>query len=316
MFSDEINNKLEKLAILNDYRWAIAVATDFIIITVVVAASIHIDNFFIYILSIVIIGSRQRALATILHDAAHRVLCENIVLNDFIGRYLSGYLIFQSFDNYVRSHVISHHNSLGNPKKDPDYQFYLQSGLFDNDSKTKFIIKHLIAPFFLSKSIPFIKYIIKNRLGKPFEKSFYKIVIYWVFMVSLAIYFEYIDILFAYWIIPLLTTFPMLSWFIEMSEHYPMILEKDELYQTRNRFSSSLETFFTGIHGENFHLTHHLMPNIPFYNIKKAHLIMMEDKEYRKVNLKMGGIFFSQKNYKSMWKDILLSDFKKTIKAI
>lgn len=98
-----------------------------------------------------------------------------------------------------------------------------------------------------------------------------------------------------------MNTFPLIGWFIELAEHYPIIKNENDLDKSWNRFSSKIELFFTGMHNENYHLTHHLMPDIPYYNIDKVHDIMMEDKEYKKRNEIMGGIFLSSNNNLSFW---------------
>ncbi|MCW3641598.1 fatty acid desaturase, partial [Burkholderia cenocepacia] len=66
-----------------------------------------------YPLTVLVIGSRQRALASLLHEAAHLTLARNRRLNRFIGEYLSGLPVFQDFDAYRQSHVQSHHRFLG-----------------------------------------------------------------------------------------------------------------------------------------------------------------------------------------------------------
>ncbi|EKO3572980.1 fatty acid desaturase family protein [Vibrio navarrensis] len=306
MFSKEINKELELLSKSNNYRGMIGLAKDYIEITVAIAISIYFDNFLIYILSIVFIGSRQRALATILHDSAHRVLCKNSNLNDILGKYFSGYLIFQSFTAYVKSHVMNHHNFLGVKGKDPDYEMYIRSGVYDAINKKEFIFRHLVAPFFLSKSPLFVYYLFKERFGNLNERESINIILYWFVILLVSYYFSMLDIVVMYWFIPLFTTFPMIGWFIELSEHYPIIESEHELYKTWNRFGNKLEGFLTGMHNENYHLTHHLRADIPYWNIDKAHKIMMNDPEYNKVNQSFGGIISSSnRNNKSIIKHIL-----------
>lgn len=79
---------------------------------------------------------------------------------------------------------------------------------------------------------------------------------------------------------------------------------KNNLRASRNRFSHAIEHFFTGIHGESYHLIHHLFPAIPFWNLEKAHKILMKDFDYREVNKNFGGIFFSKNKNASMWKEL------------
>ncbi|MEZ9336213.1 fatty acid desaturase, partial [Vibrio sp. 10N.286.51.A4] len=295
MFSEEINKELSYLSNSNNYRGLLGLSKDYLEISSAILISLSMENLVIYILAILFIGTRQRALATILHDSAHRVLCKNKKLNDLLGKYFSGYLIFQSFSTYVRSHVINHHNFLGDKERDPDYEMYRNSGIFDANSKRELIVKHFFLPFFLSKSPLFLSYLLKYRLGKINDKESKRILLYWVLIISFSYYFSFIDIVIFYWIIPLLTTFPLIGWFIELSEHYPIIGNKNELYKTRNRFGGDIENYLTGIHNENYHLTHHLRADIPYWNVNKAHDVMMKNLEYKILNDSFGGIFSSSK---------------------
>ncbi|MBK4715310.1 MULTISPECIES: fatty acid desaturase family protein [Tenebrionibacter/Tenebrionicola group] len=308
-FSNEIMDELSKLSDLNNYRGIIAVAGDWGVILGTIAISIYMDNIFIYLFAVIIIGTRQRALATILHESAHRVLAKNTNLNDILGKYFSGYTIFQTFQKYAKSHVILHHNYLGKKNRDPDYKYYIESDLFQETTTRHFIIKHLISPLFLSKSPSFLKYLLKNRLGDFNDPEFKKLFILWITIAAISIYTNSFHLLVLYWFIPLITSFPMVGWFIEMAEHFPIIENNNDIDQTWNRFSSKPELLLTGMHAENLHLTHHLMPNIPFWNLHKAHNIMMRDPIYKSRNDDMGGIFHSVKGRKSLWSKILTNYF-------
>jgi fatty acid desaturase len=105
-----------------------------------------------------------------------------------------------------------------------------------------------------------------------------------------------------YWLVPYLTAFQVITWFIELAEHYPLVKNAQyDLYATRNRFSHPIEAFFTSMHGENFHLIHHLFPGVPFWKMKKAHEILLNDNEYARINASFGGIFLSGNYVMSKW---------------
>jgi len=89
-----------------------------------------------------------------------------------------------------------------------------------------------------------------------------------------------------------------------MAEHFPIADNEKEIEKSWNRFGNKFELFFTGMHNENYHLTHHLMPNIPFWNLPKAHKIMLNNEEYKKLNENMGGIFSSANSSLSLWEKI------------
>ncbi|WP_204161853.1 fatty acid desaturase family protein [Helicobacter apodemus] len=263
-FEKNIMKDLRALSKFDNYHGILAIFWDYFQILLLIVFSCYMQNILIYIFTIFFIGSRQRALATILHESAHRVLAKNRKLNDFLGKFASGCLIFQTFKKYRRSHVMLHHNFLGIKNQDPDYDFYRESKLFQPQTKKRFILKHLIFPLFFSKSLTFIKYLVKNRLGDFKDNELKSLILLWIVILLLCFYTNTLDILFFYWFIPLVTTFPIIGWFIEMAEHFPIIHNQKEMERSWNRFGNKLELFFTGIHAENYHLVHHLMPSIPF----------------------------------------------------
>jgi fatty acid desaturase len=119
-------------------------------------------------------------------------------------------------------------------------------------------------------------------------------------------YFVGAKFYFLYWLLPYLTFFQAITWFIELAEHYPIVADaKSNLHATRNRFGHPVEHFFTGMHGENFHLIHHLFPSVPFWMLKRAHRTLLQDAEYARINATFGGIFYSSNFAHSMWFTLL-----------
>jgi fatty acid desaturase len=90
------------------------------------------------------------------------------------------------------------------------------------------------------------------------------------------------------------------GWLCEISEHYPLFeTGKNNLQMTRNRFAKWWEAWFFSMHNENYHLTHHLYASIPFWNLPKAHSVMMKDEEYALYNSCFGGIFSCSTQFKN-----------------
>ncbi len=104
---------------MNNWRGPLGLAAD----VLVIAASAWAASWslWLYPLAVLMIGARQRALASLLHESCHKTLMKNRVLNDAVGRWCAGFPIFQSHRAYVRSHVLLHHSFLGDEKRDPDY---------------------------------------------------------------------------------------------------------------------------------------------------------------------------------------------------
>ncbi len=307
-FSKEIKEQIKTLYLYDNHHAPLALLQNLFWISL--AIYLGESSPWLLPLAILLIGSRQRALATLLHEAAHGALCRSKRLERFLGTWCSGYFIFQSWVSYKRSHTLDHHHKLGDPERDPDYRYYRQSGVFEDRSPFRFALTHLIKPILFLNAPGSLKYLLINRLIRCPSKGELLSVLVCQCLIALCLTMMIgVKGYFLYWLLPYLTTFQALTWFIELSEHYPMIAEaKTDLQATRNRFSHPVEHFFTAMHGENFHLIHHLFPAIPYWNLKKAHRILLTDPEYASVNAGFGGIFVSSNFAPSLWAGILSGD--------
>jgi len=306
-FSSDIAKKLCDLSVLDNYHGAFALIEDWVVILFAVIMAKYC--FYLYPLSLIIIGSRQRALSTIMHDSAHGTIAKNKTLNLMLGTIFSGYWLFQGLMRYKDTHVKKHHAFLGDRKLDPDFIFYIESGLYDPDLNAKKILwRHVVATLLLFRAPGYLVYLVKNRISSAssYPLEFICMSFAWSMMFIIANHYNFIDLIVLYWIVPYLTTHIIIGYFIEIAEHYPFLGKSNEIiHLSRNRLSHWLEGLLFSIHNENYHLVHHLRPRIPFWNMVEAHKIMMQDYNYSLVNKKFGGIFVSSNNVNSLFSELI-----------
>jgi fatty acid desaturase len=292
-----IKNRLRPLYEKDNWHWAVGLSLDLGVIAVAVFLSLQSPYF--YPLTVLLIGSRQRAIASLLHEAAHMTLMSNKVLCRVIGEYLLAYPIFQNYEAYRRSHVQMHHHHLGNQDTDPDHRYYIDSGLYAAKDRLDFLIRHLLKSITLTNTSHYFIYLVKNRAGDIIAKPGQGIKLLLVHLAILALFWFSVGPLgyLLFWLVPYFTSFQVIGWFSEISEHFGMFgIYNDEVKMTRNRFPNFIERLFIGMHGDNYHLTHHLFAGVPFWNLRKAHLILMDDPSYAEANHGCGGIFTAKGN--------------------
>lgn len=128
---------------------------------------------------------------------------------------------------------------------DPDFKYYQQSGIFQSHTKTQFFWKFFLAPILCLKLFFNIYYLIFNRLLASSTKlEIFKIIIVQTILFLIGAYFVGYKFYFLYWLLPYFTIFQIITWFIELAEHYPMIQNaQSNLGASRNRFSHAVEAF-------------------------------------------------------------------------
>lgn len=299
--NQEIKRRIKELYEQDNLHGLFAAGEDWIVIILAIVISEKINCLLIgksaliyfgkalnYFLTILLIGCRQRALATLLHESAHNVLTKNCKLNYILGTVFGGWCIFQSWHVYRQTHVREHHVHLGDPDRDPDYQDLIRNNIYgENLSKRTFYIHLLKIVFDPTQTLSYIHYLFVNRMWneKEDKKEFGFRIAFYLGATFFLVYYGMIHFLIWYWLIPLCTVANWVGAFLELSEHYPLLevyQDRSELYLSRNRLGiSKLGNFFLGIHEESWHLVHHLFPKVPFYHQAAAHEILLSDPEYR-----------------------------------
>lgn len=303
-FSPEIRQSLKPLLQLNNWRGVLGVTGDYVVIAFAVFLSLQ--SYWFYPLSVLLIGSRQRALTSILHEACHLTLARHRGLNNFLGRWMAGCAVFQSYDAYRKSHVVNHHCFLGDPDRDPDYINCIETGLAAVRTPREFMRGFVLKTILLGNVPNYLKYLFVNRLAaitrNPVEMVGLLLVqglIFAALQASAGIY-GYL----LFWLVPLLTSFQVVGWLSEIAEHYRLYERKSSLEMTRNRFPAWWERIFIGMHGDNYHQTHHLFAGIPFWNLKRAHAVLLNDPAYRALNEFNGGIVSAPGGRKSVLRQV------------
>lgn len=308
-FSADVTQDLKELNRSDNWHVPFAWVEDAIWIGACIAVCV-VGSMWLYPLAVLVIGARQRGLSTILHDCAHGVGMADRRLQMSFGTALTAYPIFQQHYAYKISHVLTHHPKLGSPDGDPDLRFFIEQGAYRQAARRSYIRRVVLCPLLGSQTWGYLRYLVRNRyrvlkgtaerteaVRSPVQRhkryidraGFW---VFWVVVVSVAWEQGWLLSLLLFWIVPYLTSFQILGWYIELSEHTPIVRDSNvDLYMTRNRKSRGLEKLLTGIHNDNYHFEHHLDPRTPFWNLHKARQIRLRDPDYAEVDQVFGGLF-------------------------
>jgi fatty acid desaturase len=289
--------RLKQLYERDNYHGMLAILANLLWIGVAISIAL-LSNYWAYALSALLIGARQRALASLLHEAAHSTLFKSRWLNLSLGRVLCGWTILQTFGSYRTSHVLNHHPKIGAAALDPDFSYMEEAGVYRAQTRLQFILRYLCAPLLGMLTPRYIMFLLRHRFIDAWRDPQGRLEILALSALHLAalgiawaggVLLQYM----SFWWLPFLTVYPVIGWFSELAEHYPMMEDAPgkAVFYSRNRYASRVEKIFIGMHADYLHLTHHLFPGIPHWNLAKANEILREDEEYRAWDDIWGGIF-------------------------
>jgi fatty acid desaturase len=288
----DVRRGLKNLTSVDNHHGLLAILFEYALIALCVTACVA-GSAWAYPVAVVVIGSTQRFLAHFLHESAHKTLAGNPLLNLVGGTVLSGYLVGQLYGPYRSSHVGRHHRDLGDPLSDPDYRFHIACGLYDTDRTDRgFFLKEVVLSLLGLRTLDYIRYLVRDRVWcressltvsvpVPLRAEQCLFVGQWVAVIGGCAWLGILPQLVLFWFVPLVTSNIAIGWLAELAEHYPLPeSESARVLLSRNRHGRWLETFLLSRHNDRFHLIHHLNAGIPFWNLGRAHRLLLADPAY------------------------------------
>jgi fatty acid desaturase len=220
-------------------------------------------------LSVLVISNRQRALGNILHDAGHRNIWRDKDRNDIVACALVAPLLFASLSRYRETHF-QHHLELGRTQGDPDLipgQDHLPSSwmvsyircLLSWTNWLGSLGGHLFAQEVSLRSKAFI-------MG------------WWASLVGVLALLGGGDFALAFvslWLISRATLFHCITTFREMCDHFGL-LPGGVFGFTRDMVCHGHWRWIIHPRNNGYHLTHHLLPAVPYYRLPEAHTLLCQ----------------------------------------
>lgn len=251
-------------------------------------------NFLIYLCTVIVIASRQHALLVLTHDAIHFRIAKSKKVNDILSQLLLAFPILVSLQKWRFIHL--YHHQYTYTDKDPDVAIFGRYPI----AKQK-LHHYLIKDFFglnihhtykYFTDVPFLTVKFNKRfLGEERFEKYQKVkdisffYVFWFVAFSVGFLLIGLDFLYyfvLYWFIPFATFLQVFLRLRGALEHGAVANKNDELLQTRTYILGPFLAYFFAPKYVNYHLEHHLYPNIPFYNLPKLHKYLAQEKYDKK----------------------------------
>jgi fatty acid desaturase len=101
------------------------------------------------------------------------------------------------------------------------------------------------------------------------------------------------------WLLPLFTSFPYYMLLRDLYQHANA--DDGKLTNSRVIFCNPLLRWAMFIYGQDAHLTHHLYPAVPHYNLMRLHRLLQDhNQEYREHVVECDGMFFNHSGKPTM----------------
>jgi fatty acid desaturase len=237
------------------------------------------------VLAVFVIGGRQLGFAVLMHEASHQTLFRNRKLNDFVGNWLCAYPVWSDLRPYRPYHLRHHAKNWTN--EDPDLDLATKFPVGRASMRRK-IWRDLSGQVGWKRARATLRRDLGGgteaasvTLGKTARKGGGSWQNLQGVLITNAVLLGTLVLagrpeLYALWVIAWFTTNSLVTRIRSISEHNMVTDPGDDLRNSRTTLASAWERLFIAPNRVNYHLEHHLLMTVPFFNLPRLHRLLRD----------------------------------------
>lgn len=257
------------------HAWRI-VLSDWLLIASALGVAALQPNPITVVLALLVIGCRQLSLGIIVHETGHQTFFESKRLNDFVGRWLSGYWVFSSKIDYMKGHL--QHHQLAGTLNDPDLKNYAAYPVSKKSFRRK-VWRDLSGQTGWRRLRSIGRSIVRYRTLSPEGQR----VVRGGLITNIALLGVVTALgqswLYLLWVGAFASTHMLSTRLRQIGEHaaVPNGQSLDPRDHTRTILTQWWERLLIAPHQIGFHLEHHLLPSVPIYRLPRLHKMLVDN---------------------------------------
>jgi fatty acid desaturase len=243
-------------------------------------------NILTFVLTVIIVGSRQLGLAILMHEAAHNALFKTRAFNEFVGEWLCGRPILAELGAYRHYHLT--HHRFTQTDKDPDLVLSSKFPTTKASLKRKFTrdltgqtgVKQLAAQIVMSIRLAGDDEAI-DAAASDFAQAFKARDLWKSFPVFVGL-IAFMGLVgdwwwgLAFWLLPFLTWFQFVLRVRNIAEHGATETSENPMQNVRTTKAGPIARLLVAPYWVNFHLEHHMVMHVPCWKLPDMHKLLIK----------------------------------------
>ena len=261
----------EDLRRIPSLRNGVSVVSVYVQTIGIIWLAIRLDNPFMWVAAFLLMGRAHAQLAALMHEAAHRLLFRNRRVNDWVGRWLLGFVSFTPIDLYRRGHMNHHRDEFG--PNEPDIPLY-RGYPISRDSLRRKLVRDATG----QTGYKLFKGLLRGVASKDeaVRGQARRIVAMQVLLLAIAFAVGHPWLYLFLWLLPHLTVWRVINRLRSIAEHGGMERSPDRRNTTHSVHQTPLARFAMVPFCIGWHLAHHVDSGIPMRNLPRYHRSLIE----------------------------------------
>lgn len=273
-------NEVKKLSERSDLIGFLLVLHCWGVIIAAAAMFIIWPNPLTFIAAVFIIGGRQLGMAILMHDTAHSILFKSAKLNAFIGQIFLAYPVGTDMPAYRKYHLKHHLNT--QQDNDPDLSLSAAFPTTRASLMRKFARDLTGITALKLRALQIIMMLKSRQSDGPIDQAFSMKNVAAPYLTNLVMFgicwtLGYGWAFFAFWLLPLFTTFQLFLRIRNIAEHAMTSHEPNPLINARTTKANFLARIFVAPYWVNYHVEHHAYMYVPCWQLKALHKAMVRE---------------------------------------
>lgn len=237
----------------------------------ILVAAAKLNHLAVWVIAFLLMGRAHAQFASLMHEAAHRLLFTHKATNDFVGNWILGYSVMTSTQAYRRVHMAHHKREFG--PNEPDIPLYANYPVTRASLRRK-----LIRDATGQTGYKLLRNQLKGLRSEDtrVKRTLWKmigvqIVIATVF--TLAGYWWMYPVM---WVAPYLTVWRVINRLRSIAEHGGLREDDDRRYTTHSVRQHWFAHFYLVPYNIGFHMAHHVDAGVPFRHLREYNRLLHE----------------------------------------
>ena len=249
-----------------NFRNAISIASIYVQTIGIIWAALALHNPISYVVAFLLMGRAHAQLLALMHESVHRLLFRNRKLNDFVGRWLLGYLSFVNTDGYRYVHMAHHREEFG--PNEPDIPLYANYPITRASFWRKMRRDGLGSTGFRMLRGQFMSIFKTDPQQLNTQRKIFSL---HAVLLILSVIFVNPWVYVMLWLVPYITVWRVMNRLRSIAEHGGLRADDDRRVTTHSVKQHLFSSFFFVPFNLGWHIAHHADSGIPFRSLPKYH---------------------------------------------